>query len=326
MTYFNALIDYFKISHHTYPTHHHHKPIMARLRNINGLLGPRSFTIPTHEQRYAFFSQDDKMNGVMDNWLKRVVNENWERHDFDNCTVFNFIYNINNKNIPNKSLPFVMRLDDTSISSFIDAIRVGILSRINECVVNKLNGMFSPKLCKHDYTNNSVSKAKHQSVQHIVQMTSNKVGMCNCEITSTPSLVITLNKDDRSIKPNKKVRLLHESQQLESLGLCININKPIGLDNSLVGMWISISWAREFEKGSVPSFLTFDVGKIVSYRNNVFTVLYDENGRKTYTIKLHIKDWYDCLESPPTRPNQWRLLSKKVSTLMQCVLIFLKFN
>ena len=69
---------------------------MALLRNINGLLGPRSFTIPTHEQRYAFFSLEDKTNGVMENWLKSAVNENWERHDFDNCTVFNYIYNINN--------------------------------------------------------------------------------------------------------------------------------------------------------------------------------------------------------------------------------------
>ena len=292
--------------------------IMALLRNINGLLGPRSFTIPTHEQRYAFFSLDDKMNGVMDNWQKSVVNEHWERHDFDNCTVFNFIYNINNEKILNQSLPFVMRLDDTSISSFIDAIRVGILSRINECVVNKLTGMFGQKLCQDEYTTNSISKAKHQSVQHIVQMTSNKVGMRNCEITSTPSLVST---------PSKDVRLLHESQQLESLGLCININKPILLDNRLVGMWISISWEREFEKSTIPNFLTFDVGKIVSYRNNnVFNVLYEENGRKVYTIKLDINDWYDCLVSPPTRPNQWRLLSKQVRTLLQCVFIFLNLT
>jgi len=292
--------------------------IMALLRNINGLLGPRSFTIPTHEQRYAFFSLDDKMNGVMDNWQKSVVNEHWERHDFDNCTVFNFIYNINNEKRLNQSLPFVMRLDDTSISSFIDAIRVGILSRINECVVNKLTGMFGQKLCQDEYTSNSISKAKHQSVQHIVQMTSNKVGMRNCEITSTPSLVST---------PSKDVRLLHESQQLESLGLCININKPILLDNRLVGMWISISWEREFEKSTIPNFLTFDVGKIVSYRNNnVFNVLYEENGRKVYTIKLDINDWYDCLVSPPTRPNQWRLLSKQVRTLLQCVFIFLNLT
>ena len=300
-----------------------HTSIMALLRNISGLLGPRSFTIPTHEQRYAFFSLEDKMNGVMDNWLKSVVNENWERHDFDNCTVFNFIYNINNEKKLNQSLPFVMRLDDTSISSFIDAIRVGILSRINECVVNKLTGMFGQKPCQHEYTNNSIRKAKHQSVQHIVQMTSNKIGMRNCEITSTASQVITPSKEDRSITPNKDVMLLHESQQLESFGLCININKPIVLDNSLVGMWISISWEREFEKSTIPNFLTFDVGRIVSYRNDVYNVLYDENGRKIYTIKLDINDWYDCLETPPTRPNQWRLLSKRVRTLLQCVFTFL---
>ena len=94
---------------------------MARLRNINGLLGPRSFTIPTHEQRYAFFSLDDKMNGVMDNWLKSVVNENWERHDFDDCTVFNFIYNINNEKT------FLRCLKKLQIHNFIAIIRYVIL-------------------------------------------------------------------------------------------------------------------------------------------------------------------------------------------------------
>ena len=59
---------------------------MARPRNFHGLLGSRSFSIPTHEQRNVFFSLNDKMNGVMDNWIKSDANENWERHDFENCT------------------------------------------------------------------------------------------------------------------------------------------------------------------------------------------------------------------------------------------------
>jgi hypothetical protein len=67
---------------------------MARMRNNHGLYGNRSFSIPTHEQRYMFFSLEDKVNGVMADWIMSVQNENWERHDFDNCTVFNFLSHI----------------------------------------------------------------------------------------------------------------------------------------------------------------------------------------------------------------------------------------
>ena len=69
-----------------------------------------------------------------------------------------------------------MRLNDTSISSFIDATRIGILARINECVYNNLTCMFHhhyKKNCKSDYTINSIKGAKHQSIQQIVNITSN---------------------------------------------------------------------------------------------------------------------------------------------------------
>jgi hypothetical protein len=115
---------------------------MARPRNFHGLIGSRSFSIPTHEQRNIFFSLDDKMNGVMDNWIKSVANENWECHNFENCTVFNFVSNLDNNKSNQRSFPFVMRLDDTSISSFIDATRIVILARINECVLNNLTSLF----------------------------------------------------------------------------------------------------------------------------------------------------------------------------------------
>jgi len=115
---------------------------MARPRNCHGLIGSRSFSIPTHEQRNIFFSLDDKMNGVMDNWINSVANENWERHDFESCTVFNFISNPDNNKSNHRLFPFVMRLNDTSISLFIDATRIGILARINERVSNNLTSLF----------------------------------------------------------------------------------------------------------------------------------------------------------------------------------------
>ena len=49
---------------------------MARMRNNHGLYGNRSFSIPTHKQRYMFFSLEDKVNGVMADWIKSVQNEN----------------------------------------------------------------------------------------------------------------------------------------------------------------------------------------------------------------------------------------------------------
>jgi hypothetical protein len=118
-------------------------------------------------------------------------------------------------------------------------------------------------------------------------------------------------------RPTKDEMLFHEIQQLESKGLCININKPINIDTSLVGMWISISWERKSINCDIPSYFTFDVGLIVKCTNNAVQVLYEEDGRKIYSVELHCDHWFKSLESPPTSPNQWRLLSKKVRNLSQ---------
>ena len=174
-----------------------------------------------------------------------------------------------------------MRLDNTSISSFIEATRIGILARITECVLNNWTSLFhhhDKTTCQSEFTINSIKGAKHQSIQQIVNITSNIV--VHQEI-SLASFVI----------PNKDERLLHERQQLLSNGLIININKPIDIDKHLVGKWISISWERKSEKDDTISFVTFDVGKIVSYKNNSFRILYEEDGRKIYPIQLHINDW-----------------------------------
>ena len=88
-----------------------------------------------------------------------------------------------------------------------------------------------------------------------MNITSNKV--VNYEISPASVSVVIPNKDER---------LLHERQQLSSNGLFININKPIGFDKHLFGKWISISWERKSEKNYIISFVTFDVGLIVSYK------------------------------------------------------------
>ena len=94
--------------------------------------------------------------------------------------------------------------------------------------------------------------------------------------------------------------------------LLVNINEPINIDKRLVGMWISISWERKSDIDDVPSFFTFDAGVILSYKQNSFNIFYEDVG-KIYNVKLQRNNWFKCLETPPTRPYQWRLLSKKVS-------------
>jgi len=276
---------------------------MARPRNVYGLFGHRSFSIPTHEQRFQFFSIEDKMNGVMDIWVKSVENENWERHDFGNCTVFNCVSN-SNDNSSKRSIPFMMRFNNISISTILDFTRIGILARINEYVVNNLTSMFPHIITtayQTDFTTNSIKCAKRQAIQHMVEITAAQVSFTSISVA----------------RPTKDEMLFHEIQQLESKGLCININKPINIDTSLVGMWISISWERKSINCDIPSYFTFDVGLIVKCTNNAVQVLYEEDGRKIYSVELHCDHWFKSLESPPTSPNQWRLLSKKVRNLSQ---------
>jgi hypothetical protein len=64
--------------------------IMAHLRNMHSLIGSRTFTLPTHKQRFMFFSAKDAKNWVMDDWIKLVKIKQRQRHDDDNCTVFHF--------------------------------------------------------------------------------------------------------------------------------------------------------------------------------------------------------------------------------------------
>jgi hypothetical protein len=93
----------------------------------------------------------------------------------------------------------------------------------------------------------------------------------------------------------------------------VNINEPINIDKSLVGRWISISWERKFDINKDASFYTFDAGFIMSYKNDSFQILYEDEHR-TYNMKIKRYNWFKSLEKPPTKPSQWWLLSKKVSS------------
>ncbi len=57
---------------------------------MHSLIGSGTFTLPTHEKRFMSFSAKDVKNGVMDDWIKSVKINQWQRHDDDNCTVFHF--------------------------------------------------------------------------------------------------------------------------------------------------------------------------------------------------------------------------------------------
>jgi hypothetical protein len=100
--------------------------IMACLRNMHSLIGSRTFTLPTHEQRFMFFSAKDVKNGVMDDWIKLVKIKQWQRHDDDNCTVFHFSSALR-KSHGSKKL-----FNNACFSTLIDTTRIGILARLNE--------------------------------------------------------------------------------------------------------------------------------------------------------------------------------------------------
>jgi len=197
------------------------------MRNNHGLYGNQSFSIPTHEQRHMFFSLEDKVNGVMADWIMSVQNENWERHDFDNCTVFNFLSHIHG--CKDRSFPFMMRFDDTTISSFIDAIQIGLLARFNEMVLNKFCKLTSRMCSQNSPILPNINGAKFQSVQQIVNITLNKVGTFKHEITPV-SIAVPIKKDKIKVG-----RLEHDTNEMKlvrktlyfSFNLCFQFEQII---------------------------------------------------------------------------------------------------
>ncbi len=96
--------------------------------------------MPMHKQRYMFFSVEDVNNGAMDDWMKSVQIAQWQRHDTENCTVFQFVSLLRNPD------PISKIFDDACITMLIDIARIGILARLNEML-----SMFG-LLCYRKYT------------------------------------------------------------------------------------------------------------------------------------------------------------------------------
>jgi hypothetical protein len=55
---------------------------------------------------------------------------------------------------------------------------------------------------------------------------------------------------------------LHERERLCANDLFIDVNKPLNIDSTLVGRWISISWFRKLDPDSINGFYAVDVGYI----------------------------------------------------------------
>ena len=41
-----------------------------------------------HEQRFMFFHPEDVKNGMMDEWMKSIQINQWERHDNEDCQYY----------------------------------------------------------------------------------------------------------------------------------------------------------------------------------------------------------------------------------------------
>ncbi len=73
-----------------------------------------------------FFHPEDVKNVTMDKWMKSVQIDQWERHDNEDCTVFDFFSMLGNSNCIKRIL------DDASVLLVIDAAQIGILSGLNK--------------------------------------------------------------------------------------------------------------------------------------------------------------------------------------------------
>jgi hypothetical protein len=111
---------------------------------------------------------------------------------------------------------------------------------------------------------------------------------------------------------------LHDREQLRANDLFIGVNKPLYIDSTLVGRWISISWFRKLDPDSIHGFYAFDLGYISSIVENLVQIHFAEVA-KSYYVPLKSSNWTKCVEVPPSRQYQWQLLSNKASLLFLCV-------
>ncbi len=103
---------------------------------------------------------------------------------------------------------------------------------------------------------------------------------------------------------------MHEREQLGLYELFIDVNKPLKIDETFVGISIRISWLRKFDHDNGDGFNVFDVGIISNVHHNTVQICF-QGYEKSYKMVLDLNDWTSCAASPPMRPFQWRLLSKK---------------
>jgi hypothetical protein len=137
---------------------------------MHSLIGSRTFTLPTHKQRFMFFSAKNVKNGKMGNWIKSVKIKQWQRHDDDNCTVFHFSSPLRISN-GIKNL-----FHDACFSTVIDTTCIGILAKLNEVLYNI--GLLNPsnrKLSKVSFPKPKFDCAKKQSIKRIVDMVAQNI-------------------------------------------------------------------------------------------------------------------------------------------------------
>jgi hypothetical protein len=97
---------------------------------------------------------------------------------------------------------------------------------------------------------------------------------------------------------------LHEREQLRANDLFIDVNKPLSIDNTLVGRWISISWFRNLDPNSINGFYAFNVGYIASIVENIVQIHFNEVA-ESYDVPLKSSNWTNCVKVPPSRQYQW---------------------
>ncbi len=137
---------------------------------MHSLIGSRTFNLPTHEQRFMFFSAKDVKNGVMDNWIKLVKIKQWERHDDENCTVFHF------SSALRKSHGIKNLFNDACFLTLIDTTHIGILARLNEVLYNiELLNPSTRKSSKVSFPKPKFDCTKKQSIKGIIDMVAQNI-------------------------------------------------------------------------------------------------------------------------------------------------------
>jgi hypothetical protein len=118
---------------------------------------------------------------------------------------------------------------------------------------------------------------------------------------------------------------LHEREQLCINDLFVDVNKPLTINNTLEGRWISVSWHRKVDSEGNIGFFAFDVGVISSILQNKVQISFAEEN-KSYTVPLKSNNLTKCVNFPPSRQYQWQLLSKKASLSFLKVILAILFE